>query len=392
MISILLATLLQAPAPPAMTLADAWQSALQHRGLAHSVRADIAAASAGVRLAGQAPNPTLSASYTGAAPRGHLLLDQPLSWMLTNGADGDVARAAQLRSRIDSTVQLARLGADVRRAFYGALGRTERHRLLGDQQAIADSVLRIARRRYQAGDVSQFEVDQVELESKLQSQLLFAEADEVAVSRIALASAIAWPDASLPPLDGSLDDGLSDASIPEPGPDLPAVLAAQADSSVAALSVHSAERTRIPFPSLQLGTEWNDPADPGHVFAVVGLAIPVPIWNHGGAQVAQAQARADGAGAQVIEARMASRRSIEEARIRLSGTTTRALFARDSLIPAATRLRTRALAAYRAGETGLVPVLEAIRREREVQLGEIEALIAFQDAVASLQELLGVTP
>jgi hypothetical protein len=40
----------------------------------------------------------------------------------------------------------------------------------------------------------------------------------------------------------------------------------------------------------------------------------------------------------------------------------------------------------------LTPVLEAIRREREVQLGEIEALIAFLDAVASLQEILGETP
>jgi outer membrane protein TolC len=118
----------------------------------------------------------------------------------------------------------------------------------------------------------------------------------------------------------------------------------------------------------------------------------VPLWDWGGGQIALAKARAEGASAQLLETRLASRRVIAEARIRLRGTAARALFARDSLVPAAARLRTRALAAYQAGETGLTPVLEAIRREREVQLGEIEALIAFQDAVASLQEILGETP
>lgn len=392
MIALLAAGLLQVPAPATLSLADAWQSALQRRGLVPSVRAGIEGAAAGIRLAGQVPNPTLSVSHTGATPQGHLLVDQPLSWMLTRGADRDAARAALARSRVDSTVQLARLGAEVRRAFYGALGREERRRMLADQQEIADSVLGIARRRYRAGDISQFEVEQVELESRLQSQLLGAEADEVAVSHTTLASAIGWPGAVLPHLTGELDNGLTDASNRENEADLPAVLSAQADSSAAAFSMQSAKRARIPFPSLEVGTEWDDPADPGHHYAVIGLAIPVPLWNWGGAQVAQARARADGAAAQVLEVRLASRQTIEEARIRLSGTAERALFARDSLIPAAAGLRTRALAAYRAGETGLVPVLEAIRREREVQLAEIDALVAYQAAVSSLRELLGETP
>jgi cobalt-zinc-cadmium efflux system outer membrane protein len=141
-----------------------------------------------------------------------------------------------------------------------------------------------------------------------------------------------------------------------------------------------------------MGAEWDDPTDPGHSFAVLGLAIPVPLWNRGGAQVTAARARADQAAAQVVEARLEARRLIEGARIRLDGTAARAQFARDSLLPAAAALRTRALAAYRAGETGLVPVLDALRREREVQLTGIDALLAFQDAAAALDELLGRTP
>ena len=122
------------------------------------------------------------------------------------------------------------------------------------------------------------------------------------------------------------------------------------------------------------------------------MILPVPIWNQGGAQVAEAQARADAAAAQVTEARLAARQLVEEAGIRLRGTATRALFARDSLVPSAAGLRTRALAAYRAGETGIVPVLAAIQREQEVQLAAIDALMAYQDAVASYNALMGVTP
>ena len=56
--------------------------------------------------------------------------------------------------------------------------------------------------------------------------------------------------------------------------------------------------------------------------------------------------------------------------------------ARDSLIPAAAALRSRALRAYRAGETGILPVLDAFRAERDVALAGLQDQLAFQEAVA----------
>lgn len=392
MISLLVSALLQLPADSALSLTGAWQFALLHRGAAVQASAATAEATAGLRVAGQVPNPSLSISQTGAAPRGHLIVEQPLSWMVSRSPARGAARSALARSTIDSTMQLARLGAEVTHAFYALLGREARYQLMVDQQDVADSATGIARRRYQAGDVALFELEQVQLEAQVQRQLLSAEADEVAVSRSELAAAIGWLEGTLPPVLGELEDGLNapDGAAAD-GEPLP-LAAARADSAFAALSLHLVERERIPFPALQVGTEWDDPSDPGRSFGVIGLSIPVPIWNWGGSQVAQARARADGAAAGVLEARLASRQSLEAARIRLAGLASRARFARDSMVPAATGLRTRALAAYRAGETGVIPVLEAIRREREVQLAEIDALVAFQDAVASLNELLGRTP
>jgi cobalt-zinc-cadmium efflux system outer membrane protein len=383
---------LQASGQSGLTLAGAWDAALHGRGVPASARAGIAAAGGGLRLAGQIPNPGFLLSYTGAAPSGHAILDQPMNWVLTRGADQGAARAVVDRARADSTAQLAQMAAEVRRAFYHALSRETRQRLLLDQQSVADSVVGIARRRFQAGDASRFEMEQAELEALLHSQLVAAERDEVAVARSALGSAIGWAGGPLPALAGSLDDGLAATIGADSSRAIPMILAAQADSTFGAFALESAGRARIPFPSLEMGAEWNDPADPGHTYGVIGVILPVPIWNQGGAQVAQAQARADAAAAQVTEARLAARQLVEEAGIRLQGTATRARFARDSLVPAAAGLRSRALAAYQSGETGIVPVLAAIQREREVQLAAIDALMAFQDALASLHALTGVTP
>ena len=390
MVVALLSALLQGQA--ALTLPEAWDAALRGRGVARSAAAGVAAASGGLRLAGQVPNPSLLLSSTGAVPRAHVILGQPLSWLVTRGSDRSAARAALEGAQADSTATIAQLGAEVRRAFYGLLARDARRRLLGEQQAVADSLVRIARRRYEAGDISQFELEQVELESRLQGQLLAAEEVEVDVARAQLARVIGWPEPRVPPLAGSLDDGLANATGPDPGQEIPMVLVAKADSSRSASSLQSARQARIPIPSLQVGIEWNDSTEPGRTFAVLGVIIPVPLWNQGGAQVAEAQARAEASAAAVIEARLAARQQLEVAQVRLSGTAARAIVARDSLVPAAARLRGRALAAYRAGETGLVPVLEAVRRERDIQLAEVDALMSFQDAVAALHELLGEAP
>lgn len=378
--------------PAQLSLAGAWDAALRGRGVPVAARAGVAAAGGDLRLAGEVPNPGLLLSYTGDAPRGHAILDQPMNWVLTRGANQGAARAALTRAQADSTAQLAQLAAEVRRAFYHALGREARARLLAGQQAVADSLVGIARRRYQAGDVSQFEVDQVELDARVQSQLVAAERDEVAVARSALGRAIGWGGGALPALVGSLDDGLAPTITTDSALAIPMVVAAVADSAMGALVLESTGRARIPFPSLELGAEWNDPSNPGQTYGVIGVTLPVPIWNQGGAQMAAAQARADASAAQVTETRLAARQLVEEADIRLLGTATRARFARDSLAPAAAELRAKAIAAYRAGETGIVPVLAAIQREREVQLAAIDALMAYQDAVAGLNALLGITP
>ena len=105
--------------------------------------------------------------------------------------------------------------------------------------------------------------------------------------------------------------------------------------------------------------------------------------------MAGARARAAGAAAATHEARLDAGRDARQARIRLEETATRARVARDSLMPAAARLRARALRAYQSGETGIVPVLDAFRGERDIVLGGLADELAFQEAVAQWFALAG---
>ena len=169
-------------------LPEAWDAALRGRGRGAVRGGQVSrAASGGLRLAGQVPNPSLLLSSTGAAPRAHVILDQPLSWMVTRGAGPERRPRGARRGA-------GRFHRDHRPAGGGGAPRVLRppgaRRPAPPARAISrpwpTRWCRIARRRYEAGDISQFELEQVELESRLQAQLLAAEEVEVDVAR--------WPD------------------------------------------------------------------------------------------------------------------------------------------------------------------------------------------------------
>jgi cobalt-zinc-cadmium efflux system outer membrane protein len=161
-----------------------------------------------------------------------------------------------------------------------------------------------------------------------------------------------------------------------------------ADSEAASALARSASLSRLPVPSVQGGVEWGDPGQPG-ALAVIGLAIPIPLWQQGGGPLAEARARAVRSGALAREARLDLLRDLGQARIRLEETAARARLARDSLVPAAAVLRGRALRAYQAGETGILAVLDALRGEREVVLGAVADQLSYQEALADWYAVVG---
>jgi cobalt-zinc-cadmium efflux system outer membrane protein len=387
-IAAVLVVLAQGP-QDSVSLSDALARARTTRGQVVATAARVAEARAALRSAGAITNPIVSYSHSGAVPREHLLVDQPLDYLLRRGPERSGAQSRILGARADSARTMAELVRDVRGAFYGALAADLSASLAAAQSAQADSVAAYAAARLRAGDISVLEQEQAALEAARARQAFSAARESARVAEAVLSRAIAWTGTEPPHPRGSLEADLM-SPVPEPPAvdSLPAVRAAVAESASAAAFARGAAVARIPMPTLQGGAEWNDPTQPG-TLGVLGVAVPFPLWQSGGGPAAEAEARARAAAALSGEARLETVRALAEARSHLAESGQRARFARDSILPASASLRARAVRAYQAGETGILPVLDALRAEREVTLSAIQDELAYQEARANWEALLG---
>jgi cobalt-zinc-cadmium efflux system outer membrane protein len=395
MLALLLVTpvLLAQDPQDSLTLGAALALARGHRGQVALATAVVAAARADRRVLLALPNPTASYSYTGDTPRQHATIDQPLDWLLRRGSDAAAGRAGIGAALADSTRLLAEVAREARSAFYTALGATRRLALAEDEAAFADSLAAIAARRRAAGEISELEQTQAALEAARARQLVSASREERALATAELGRALGVPPETLASPSGALDRDLSAGSpVAPPEDSLPMVAAARAYSTMARAMYRATQWSRVPFPSVLAGLEWDDPANPtGGSTVVLGLSVPLPLWQTGGGAAAAARARADQAAAQLREVSADAVRLVAQASARVEETARRALVARDSIGPLAARQRELALAAYRAGETGIVPVLDALRAEREVVRDLVNDLVAYQTARADWLALIGTS-
>jgi len=345
------------------------------------------------------PNPTAQLETDNLAPTYKVTAVQQFGWLLRNPAERAAGRAGVDRARADSTRILAETDRDVRLSFYSAVAADRELALALEHSLLADSLAMMATRRAAAGDISDLERDQVKLEASRATLAAAQSRESALVARAELARAVAWDRDQLPIAAGALDDGLADGALIElrrlasearPGT-IPTVRAAIADSTAAAARLRSAQIARIPFPGLLVGREWGGIAGGGSN-AIIGAAMPIPLWNFGGPAVRQARGTAQEQAALVAEARLTATAQLVAARSRLDERAQRARVARDSLLPEARRIRAGAVRLYESGRTSLLPVLDALRAERDVARVALAEQLAFQAAQADLNVLIGRTP
>jgi outer membrane protein TolC len=318
------------------------------------------------------------------------LVDQPLDWLLKRGPDRAAARHGIGAALADSSQTAADLEREVRVAFYTARATAVAETLTVAQAALADSVAHIGAARLRAGDISLLEAEQGRAEAARARQSLSSVRENARVAASDLARSVGADPAAPPVPLGRLDASLDHPPLRAITIDrVPSVRTALADSASSRALARSASIGRIPLPTLQSGAEWEEPTEPNRTLAVIGVSLPFPLWHHGSGAAAEARARALVAAVAVREARLDAARRVEAARIHLEESGIRARFARDTLLPAARAVRSRALRAYQAGETGILALLDALRVERDVALAGVQDLLAYQTALADWESLYG---
>lgn len=384
-----IAALLLVQAPDSLTLERALERAWATRPQLQAAQAFTAGARAQVGIAGTIPNPILTFKHSETSPIEDASLSQPLDWLLTRGANRSAARAGLRGAEADSALISAQVGYEVRVAFYTALAASESWRLAEAQAGTADSLVAFAAERVRAGDISVLEREQFEVEAGRVRQLRSRAEEARITATLALRRVLGGAAAGVPV--GRLDRDLGVAwPTGAQGMGPPLLQRAVADSAAQHALAQASTLRRIPFPSLMVGREWDaDGPFANGSRAVIGFSIPVPLWNIGTGPASLARAQADQAAASLAEMRLEFANRVYHAELRLGTARERALFTRDSLLPRAQRLRDGAVRLYRAGQTGVIPLFDALRAEREVAMGYIDDLLAWQRALADWLLLLG---
>ena len=378
--------------PDTLHLAAALRIARENRGSLAAAAALVREARADRQVAGTIPNPSIRLSFDESAPRRQVMADQPLSWLARRSAERGRAAAGLDRALADSTLRDADLSREVKQAFHGALASEGRLVALIDQARIADSVVALGRRRAEAGDISSLELEQIIQEAARAKQSVNEGNERRAAAMFQLARALGVADTNGLTPAGDLAEGL-DAPLPDLPSSmraLPGIRIAAADSAAAARHLSSVARDRLPIPSALLGVEWDEPdAVIRRSYLIIGVSLPLPVWNIGTGRSRVARAAADRAAADLREATLETERIVREHRARIEARSHRARLAQNTIRPSAERVRTGTLRQYAVGRATVLAVFESLRAERDITLALIDDLVAFQNARADLNAILG---
>ena len=337
------------------------------------------------------PNPTLSLSTTNIAQGqdtfGHsqelVGIDVPI---LIGGQRGHRERAAEARTaakRAEVDVDQAKAELEIRRRFLALLGAQQKLAALGTALDDAAAVRAIVAGRQQAGAKSPYELERTDLALAALVSRREEAGTGVAAASGALAQAVGLPDWQLRAVGAFKPPELAASPAIALGADHPELVAGTAAQAAARSEQALAHAEAVPTPSLQL--QGFGTTDPQGIALTVGVAIPLPVFDRNQGAVARARAheraaelehRATGA---ELAADLGRALAIERAR--------RAAvvqFEADA-IERLPRVRAMAEASYRAGQGGIVELLDALDAITLARLRDIELIAAALDAALDVR-------
>lgn len=358
-----------------------------------AVRRSRAIREAEVRSARQWANPEFSAEITRDVPHEDLAIGFPVDIAGTRSKRVAVARAGLAMADVEEAGALKQLRRDVRLSFYGLLVAGETAALAEDVVRVAQRVRDVAQARFEEGAAPRLDVMQADLgvvRAKAESDMarssrLAAQADLNALLNRppGLIITLAGEAADLPPVptpDGAIASALAHNLD---------LLALDKETEAEAATLRLLKSERIPEPTFTFGTALNAPGE-FNVGPHAGVSLAIPLFSRNQGAIAGSLARTD-----TIKARREALRRQVEARVfaateRVAARRAQVEAFRTTLLPTATELQGLAEESYRLGRDSILTALDAQRSLRDVKFEYLQALMALQEAVADLEDILGV--
>jgi cobalt-zinc-cadmium efflux system outer membrane protein len=346
------------------------------------------------------PNPELDVSSgpwrsrIGAAPgtATGISIAQPLELPAVRQARFRVADAGM--DWAESQIRLVRLavGYQTRQAFFELLRREEDERLALEASRLLEDIQRRVQLRVEVGEAPRFELVKAEAEA-LTAQNAAASARLRVQEARALLRRLA---ANTLPIRFE-----TRGSLP-PRADVPPIAALQRDvmASHPQLRVLGAERERArarleheralrhPQPTLHAGQS----RDPETSQLLIGVSVPLPLWNRREGPIAQALGQVDIASAQLESGRAQLARELDSAYARLGIARRQIQTFEAGLLRSAEAALEVAQSAWRFGERSFLEVLDAQRTLRSVRSDYNSARYEDHSAWLDIERLLARDP
>jgi cobalt-zinc-cadmium efflux system outer membrane protein len=363
-----------------------------------AARAQRAVAAAGVRVAGERPNPTASFGASRDAPHENALIDQPLEIGPKRQRRIDVAKQEGALTETDISAIERQVRRSIREGYYGLAYARGSTSLQADALKLAERLRDIARARFESGDIPQLELTQAELEAtRAHADLQVAQQEE----KVALSDLNALLNEP-----AAKDWDLGDAFVtPPPATTLDELLAraGNSNSEIARISQEARlersrkallEAERIPNLGLQFGFDLNNPGSGvnsgGYMVGPRGqISMPLPIFSHNQGEIAQSTAAERALEGELAAARRAADAKVESAYFDLRARQTQVQLYRETVVPSSQRLEEMAEESYRAGKAGILTVLGAQHDVQQAQRDYLGSELAMQSAFAQLEEAVG---
>jgi cobalt-zinc-cadmium efflux system outer membrane protein len=374
-----------------LSLSDAIGRALEANRTILAARTARAIDLAGVQAAGQRPNPEVSFEVARDTPHWSFTGIVPLELSGKRQRRVDVANAALAVTEAETTRIAADVRADVRRAYYQAVGAVRRVAIAQELEAIQTRARDAAQDRFQTGAAPRLDA--------LQASLALSQAqNEVAAARGDLNGARADLNALLAyPLDASpvLADPLDAGQLPTQEAATQQVLAGNAELQVlqkrideARARVALAKALRRPDPSVTASLTYDAPGE--FVFGWrAGAAVALPIFTTGRPEIAVADAT-------LVRAVADRDARVSQIAGAVSAALARATAARlaveryqSEILPASLQVEQMAEESYRAGQTGLPAYLQVLQAARDIRRAALQAGLDYQLALADLERAMG---
>ena len=314
-------------------------------------------------------------------------ISQPLEFPGTRASRRELAEQQYSYAEKGIFTTSFELRNQIKQAYLNVLLRQEILSMLGANLSLLQEVQSKVKRKVEIGEAPRYEL------IKADTELLAAERDYAsAQTRIDEAKAIlrgmigSMPDefeirAELPSL-APLPNIEELRASAENNPYLQQLLSAK-DSAEAKLKLEQALR----FPGLTVKSDFTQ--DPDLNTFRVGVVLPLPVWNRREGQIAQAAAGVEEADANIKLQKQVLRKEIDSAYQRTVIASNQLKVFENGLLQQSLATLSRAEAAYKFGERGILEYLDAQRVNRDVKRDYLIAKFDYFFSILQIERYIG---